>query len=191
LKTKWKKRETMKTGKVLISTTEEKETMVVGEALGFIIKEPLVIAINGDLGAGKTTLVRGAALGLEVEGKIRSPTFNLLRVYRGRLPVYHFDFYRLEVEEELFDLGLEEYLEGQGVVFIEWANKFPSFLPGEYLEVYLERVCGEGGNRQEWRNLYFNPRGDYYERLLDIFLENTCYDFQGRINYRGRDIKEE
>ena len=86
----------------------------------------------GDLGAGKTHFVKGLAVGLNSEAAVTSPTFTLIHEYvGGRLPLYHFDFYRLEDEDEALKIGLDEYLQGDGVCVIEWADKFPGLLPAE------------------------------------------------------------
>jgi tRNA threonylcarbamoyladenosine biosynthesis protein TsaE len=89
-----------------------------------------VLALCGELGAGKTHFVKGVAAGLGTEAEITSPTFTLIHEYTGgRLPLYHFDFYRLEDEDEALKIGLDEYLDGDGVCIIEWADKFPGLLP--------------------------------------------------------------
>jgi tRNA threonylcarbamoyladenosine biosynthesis protein TsaE len=89
-----------------------------------------VLALCGELGAGKTQFVKGLAAGLGYQGDVTSPTFTLIHEYLGgRLPLYHFDFYRLDTEDEAIRLGLEEYLAGDGVCVIEWADKFPGVLP--------------------------------------------------------------
>ena len=89
-----------------------------------------VVALCGELGAGKTQFVKGLAAGLGVAAEVTSPTFTLIHEYAGGgLPVYHFDFYRLETAAEALALGLDEYLDGPGVCVIEWADKFPDLLP--------------------------------------------------------------
>lgn len=89
-----------------------------------------IFALAGDLGAGKTQFVKGFVAKLQSESKVTSPTFTLLHEYDGgRLPVYHFDFYRLDLPEAAMRLGLEEYLYGDGVCLIEWADRFPQLLP--------------------------------------------------------------
>jgi tRNA threonylcarbamoyladenosine biosynthesis protein TsaE len=89
-----------------------------------------VLALCGELGAGKTQFVKGLAAGLGYQGEVTSPTFTLIHEYLGgRLPLYHFDFYRLETEDEALRLGLEEYFLGDGVCVVEWADKFPALLP--------------------------------------------------------------
>ncbi len=89
-----------------------------------------VLALSGELGAGKTHFVKGVAAALGTNAAVTSPTFTLIHEYPGgRLPVYHFDFYRLEDEDEALKIGLDEYLDGDGVCVIEWADKFPGLLP--------------------------------------------------------------
>jgi tRNA threonylcarbamoyladenosine biosynthesis protein TsaE len=89
-----------------------------------------VLALCGDLGAGKTHFVKGLAIALGSDAAVTSPTFTLIHEYLGgRLPLYHFDFYRLEDEDEALKIGLDEYLDGDGVCVVEWADKFPDLLP--------------------------------------------------------------
>ena len=98
-----------------------------GRRLGENLFPGAVVALNGPLGAGKTFLTRATALGLGIpdERMVTSPTFVLIQEYKGRLPIYHFDLYRLAKGNDFQDLGAAEYLEGQGVCLIEWADKFP------------------------------------------------------------------
>lgn len=106
------------------------EMMELGAAAALVSKAGTVIALVGDLGAGKTHWVKGFVAGMECTAEVTSPTFGLVHEYRGgRLPVSHFDFYRLGSAEELVALGWDEYLESGGVVLAEWADKFPSLLP--------------------------------------------------------------
>lgn len=99
-----------------------------------------VIALNGELGAGKTVFARGVAEGLRVINNVSSPSYVIMNLYQGRLELYHFDFYRLEDEEELEELGLEEYFYAEnGLTLIEWANKFPHFLPAARLEIDIRK----------------------------------------------------
>jgi tRNA threonylcarbamoyladenosine biosynthesis protein TsaE len=98
-----------------------------------------VICLNGDLGAGKTTLSKSVGLGLEVEDYITSPTFTIINEYEGRLPLYHFDVYRLNDGEELYDLGVDDYFYGEGVCLIEWAENIRDYLPEDRLELWIYR----------------------------------------------------
>jgi tRNA threonylcarbamoyladenosine biosynthesis protein TsaE len=106
------------------------ETVALGHAFAGRVGPNDVLALSGDLGAGKTHFVKGLAAGLSVSTPVTSPTFTLLHEYRGgRLPVFHFDFYRLETAEEALGIGLDDYLMAGGVVVIEWAEKFAELLP--------------------------------------------------------------
>ena len=106
------------------------ETQALGCAEGARCAAGDVVALCGDLGAGKTQFVKGLVAGLGATSEVTSPTFTLIHEYDGgRLPVYHFDFYRLDSTAEAIALGLDEYLDGTGVSVIEWADKFPDLLP--------------------------------------------------------------
>ena len=106
------------------------ETIALGHALGATLRRGDVLALCGELGAGKTHFVKGVAAGLGANAAVTSPTFTLIHEYiGGRLPLYHFDFYRLEAEDDALKIGLDEYLDGDGVCVIEWADKFPALLP--------------------------------------------------------------
>src|SRR5262245_23334967 len=100
------------------------ETESLGETWGRAARQGLVIALSGDLGAGKTQLVKGIARGLGINTRVHSPTFTLVNVYSGgRLTLYHLDLYRLETQEQILSAGLEEYLRPDGVAVIEWAER--------------------------------------------------------------------
>jgi tRNA threonylcarbamoyladenosine biosynthesis protein TsaE len=111
-----------------------------GALLGRLTQPGDVIALSGDLGAGKTVLVQGLAQGIGVIGHVPSPTFNILLLHQGSPPLYHFDLYRLERPEELVDIGFWETLESDGVSAIEWADRFPGELPADRLDVRIEIV---------------------------------------------------
>lgn len=122
---------------VIFSVNKLEETIALGQELAKLSYPGLVIAINGDLGAGKTTFAQGVAKGLGIEDKVSSPTFNILKCYfKGRLPFYHIDAYRLE-DGTNAQIGLEEVIEGDGVCLIEWSN-FISQLLFNPLEVQIK-----------------------------------------------------
>lgn len=120
-------------------TGAAEETRRLGAMLGRQAQAGDIIACYGTLGAGKTTFVQGfaAGLGVAADAYVRSPTFALVHTYTGRLNMYHFDFYRLSSVEEVEGIGFDDYVEAQGVVVIEWAEKYQELLPAERLEISL------------------------------------------------------
>jgi tRNA threonylcarbamoyladenosine biosynthesis protein TsaE len=128
-----------------IITRSTDETRKLGQKIGTLIKQPLIIALIGDLGSGKTAFVQGLAKGLEVPDGyyITSPTFTLINEYPGRFPLVHVDLYRLESIEDLEDVGLDEMLYGQAILAIEWADKLIGCQPAEKLLVTMEIIDDE------------------------------------------------
>lgn len=143
-------------------------TVAFGQRLAGMLFPGAVIALVGQLGAGKTHLVRAIAEGLEVDNPrgVSSPTFVLIQEYRGRLPIYHFDAYRLRTQEEFFDLGVHEYFEGKGVCLVEWADRVPECLPAEHLRITLT-VTGETS-----RQVVMEGKGARYEQLVREWAES-------------------
>jgi len=120
------------------------ETVTFGRSLGVLLEKGMVLALIGELGAGKTTLVKAIASGLGVsEEEVRSPSYTLVNEYDGRLPIYHFDLYRLTDSSELYELGYDEYLEGEGISIVEWADAIADALPDEYLSIKIEIVSAD------------------------------------------------
>lgn len=123
-----------------IITNSEKETFQLGYKIGSLLKKGDVISLNGDLGAGKTHLTKGIAAGLEVDDYITSPTFTIVNEYKGRLPLYHFDVYRVDDVYEMYEIGFEEYLYGDGVCVIEWGDMVEELLPKEKIYIYIKKI---------------------------------------------------
>jgi len=123
-------------------------TQELGHWLGSLLQPGMVIALVGPLGAGKTHLVRAIAEGLGIADSrsVCSPTFVLIQEYDARLPVYHFDTYRLRNPEEFFDLGVQEYFEGNGICLVEWGDRVERFLPQDHLQITIA-VTGENARR--------------------------------------------
>lgn len=137
-------------------------TIEIAKRLAALLKPGDVIALEGDLGAGKTTFTKGIADGLGVKRNVNSPTFTIIKEYMGSLPLYHMDVYRLKDSEE--DLGFDEYFEGDGVTVIEWAHIIEEQLPESILYVYLSH--GDNGSRI----IEFKPAGARYEQICkEIF----------------------
>lgn len=119
--------------------TSEKQTQLFGSRLSEKLTPGSVIALTGELGAGKTTLAKAIAKGLGIHSPLTSPTFTIIHEYReGRLPFYHFDVYRLNNEEEMYELGYEEYFYGDGVSVIEWADLIEGLLPEDSIRIHIE-----------------------------------------------------
>ncbi len=134
----------------LLGTPEE--TREAGKGLAQELGPGDVLALTGELGAGKTHLCQGIVAGLGSDAGVTSPTFGLVHEYLdGRLPVYHFDFYRIEAAEELVELGWDDYLERGGVVLVEWADRFPDWLPEESQWWHLCHDQESGGRRLQSR----------------------------------------
>ena len=135
------------------------ETIAFGEKLGRAAKNGLVLGLSGDLGAGKTQLVKGLARGLGFTGRVHSPTFALVNVYSGgRLTMFHLDLYRLETREQIVAAGLEEYLRPDGVAVIEWAERWPECGARAAEDGPLLRVLIEVAGDLERRITYENSR---------------------------------
>ncbi len=128
---------------MIIYTNSVEETMALGFRLGKVCPLGTVFALTGDLGTGKTHFTKGFAQGLGIKSTITSPTFTLIHEYQeGRLPFYHFDVYRVNNLNEVLDLGFEEYIYGQGITLIEWADLIEPLLPDDFIQVKIEKVQG-------------------------------------------------
>jgi tRNA threonylcarbamoyladenosine biosynthesis protein TsaE len=116
-----------------------------------------VVLLQGNLGAGKTEFVKGMAEGFGVADPVTSPTFALLNIYQGRIPLYHFDLYRLHRVEELFEIGFDEFVGGDGVALVEWPELFAAEMPSDHLQVAISR--GEGLTE---RTIAVEPKGSHF-----------------------------
>lgn len=125
-----------------VETENDAETRRAGEELAYLLCAGDVVVLSGDLGAGKTQLTKGIALGLDVSEPVTSPTFNILLVHEGRLPLYHFDLYRLDSAEQLEDLDYFGTLEADGVSVVEWGDRFAVAMPEDHLLVTI-RITGD------------------------------------------------
>ncbi len=121
------------------SSTSAEETIAIGRKLAEQIKGGAFIALHGDLGAGKTTLIKGLAAGLcgQAERGVNSPTFTYLHIYPGIVPLFHFDLYRIKDEEQFLQLGFLDYFEAGGVCCVEWAERIPTLLPEKRINITI------------------------------------------------------
>ncbi|MBQ3384301.1 MAG: tRNA (adenosine(37)-N6)-threonylcarbamoyltransferase complex ATPase subunit type 1 TsaE [Erysipelotrichaceae bacterium] len=143
---------------LFVVTKTRKETQDLAYRLGEIVKANTLITLSGDLGAGKTTFTQGLARGLGIDKKVTSPTFTIMKEYKGRLPLYHIDAYRLENITQ--DLGFDEYIESDGVCVIEWANFIEYVLPEELLNIEFTI------NDDDSRTLKLKAYGERYEEVI-------------------------
>ena len=128
-----------------MDTYSSEETMALGESLGKEAKPGMIICLDGDLGVGKTVFTKGFAKGLGIEEPVCSPTFTIVHEYReGRIPLYHFDVYRIAEPEELEAIGYEEYFFGEGVCLIEWASQVEELIPEDAVHVCIEKDLEKG-----------------------------------------------
>ncbi|MCM8900315.1 tRNA (adenosine(37)-N6)-threonylcarbamoyltransferase complex ATPase subunit type 1 TsaE [Caldicoprobacter algeriensis] len=128
-------------------THSEQETMELGIKMGKLLEAGDIVLLYGDLGAGKTVLTRGLVQGLGAKDVVTSPTYTLMHRYEGRVPVFHFDLYRLCGPDEVLDLGYEEFFYGDGVSIVEWPERLEYLCPEEYVRVRIE-VAGDGKKRR-------------------------------------------
>ena len=144
-----------------VFTRSPEETRQIGKALGARAQPGHVFLLIGPLGVGKTCFAQGVLWGLGVDEYARSPTFVLVSQYPGRIPMYHIDLYRLDTTAQLLDLGLDEYLYGDGVCVVEWADKVRDAFPLEHLEVRMEHVD------ETTRRLTITTNGSGYDAVLE------------------------
>ena len=131
--------------KLVLNTESPEDTFELGRSLGKAAKAGEVYTLIGDLGVGKTVFTQGFAAGLDVTEPVNSPTFTILQIYEeGRLPFYHFDVYRIGDVEEMDEVGFEDYVMGEGVSLIEWANLIEEILPENRTEILIEKDLEQG-----------------------------------------------
>ena len=148
----------------LISNSPE-DTKKIGIIIGELAVPGDVILLEGKLGAGKTCLTQGIALGLGIDDYVLSPTFVIMRQLYGRLPLYHIDLYRLDDIEESIDLGLDDYFYGGGLSVVEWAEKAISIMPRNRLLIRIEYISDTG------RSLLLDPSGEHYPELAQNIIK--------------------
>jgi len=151
-----------------IITKSPEETKNIGKEVGKIVIPGDLLAFYGELGAGKTCFIQGISQELEVKDYVTSPSFTIINEYQGKIPIYHFDLFRLNNAEEILELGYQEYFYGEGLTVIEWAEKIEQLLPKEYLKIDIK-----------FKDFYkriisFTPQGHKFDNFLKelIKIEN-------------------
>ena len=153
--------------KLNLQTASPEETQEVGRAMGAVAQPGDIFLLTGPLGAGKTCLVQGFAMGLQVKGFVRSPTFVLMARHRGRLTLHHIDLYRIEDPAEAWDLGIDEQLFDEGVCMVEWADKAADIFPEGCLWLHLDYASGV-----THRTITFYEGSPRYRPMLKTLMES-------------------
>ncbi len=138
-----------------------KDTEQVGKIIARCLEGGAVLCLDGDLGVGKTAITQFIAREFGVEDYITSPTFTIIKEYEGRLPFYHMDVYRIDSEEDMYDLGYEEYIYSHGVTIIEWSNKIEDILPDERINIKIQRLNDTS------RIMTIDGRGRVFEKIAE------------------------
>lgn len=148
-----------------------KNTEIVGKIISKHLAKGSVLCLDGDLGAGKTTLTQFIAKEFGIDEYITSPTFTIIKEYEGTIPFYHMDVYRIDSEDDMYDLGYEEYIYSEGVTIIEWSNKISNMLPVNRININIQRVDDEN-----IRIFSITGEGLAYEKITEELsnYENTC-----------------
>lgn len=146
---------------IKITTNSPEETEELGYKIGKLLKAGDVLCLDGDLGAGKTTLTQSIAKGLDVEDYVTSPTFTIVNEYEGRFHVNHFDVYRITDVDEMYDIGYEEYVYSDSVTIIEWASIIDEILPKDRIEIKINKLP-----ENDTREIYIEVKGNGNKDLI-------------------------
>ena len=144
------------------------DTEDIGRILGSIAQRGYIVCLEGELGAGKTQFAKGFAKGLGINGHITSPTFTIINEYNGRIPLYHFDAYRINDVEEMYEIGCDEYFFGEGVCLIEWANLIEDIIPKENIKISISKDMEQG---VYFRKITLETSGEKYEPVCRKIIE--------------------
>ena len=155
---------------MIITVNNLKDTEKLCKTIASCIEKGTVICLDGDLGVGKTALTQFIAKEFGVKEYIVSPTFTIIKEYNGKLPFYHMDVYRINSEDDMYDLGYDEYIYSEGVTIIEWSHLIEGILPEERVNIDINRIDDDK------RRINITGKGSVYERLTEeLKYENTVY----------------
>ena len=155
---------------MIITVNNLKDTEKLGKTIASCIEKGTVICLDGDLGVGKTALTQFIAKEFGVKEYIVSTTFTIIKEYNGKLPFYHMDVYRINSEDDMYDLGYDEYIYSEGVTIIEWSHLIEGILPEERVNIDINRIDDDK------RRINITGKGSVYERLTEeLKYENTVY----------------
>lgn len=156
-----------------VVSNSEQDTYNWGKRLADFLKPGDVIALYGELGSGKTVFIQGICAGLEVHDYVTSPSFTLIQEYQGRMPVFHFDFYRLTSEREVEELDIHSYWESEGVSLIEWADRGESFLPKGSIPIIFDRLQENG--KMVIKKRLISIGGFIKKELVDLYDDRSWH----------------
>ncbi len=139
-----------------IKTLSVEETLELGYRLGNQLKKGDIICLNGDLGAGKTAFTSGIAKAMGIQGYITSPTFTIVNEYNAAVPLYHFDVYRIVDSDEMYEIGFDEYIDGNGIIVIEWADSIKNIIPQNQISVRIKKTT----ENEDARDITIDFAGD-------------------------------
>lgn len=160
--------------KVELLSKSPEDTFAIGDKLSQFLQPGAIVALFGRLGSGKTVLVKGFCHGLAVHGEITSPSYTIMNMYEGRLPVYHFDFYRLQQHTDWHELGLDEYMFGEGVSFIEWPDRLGNWLPDESVEITIQRLRPHTEENENHRKIIVENLKGVNSLQLKVEQNSAC-----------------
>ena len=144
-----------------IITKSPEETKNIGEEVGKLANRGDLLAFYGELGTGKTCFIQGVSRALKVKDYVTSPSFTIINEYQGKIPLFHFDLFRLNNADEILELSYKEYFYGEGLTVIEWAEKIEQFLPKEHLKIAIKF------KDRDQRLISFIPQGDRFNNFLE------------------------
>jgi tRNA threonylcarbamoyladenosine biosynthesis protein TsaE len=147
----------------IVNSVEKTEK--IGNQIGKLVNKGDIICLMGNLGTGKTHLTKGIAKGLDIQDHITSPTFNIVNEYEGRIKLFHFDVYRVNDPDEIAAIGFDEYIFGDGVSIIEWANYIEELIPEESLKITIEKIPELNENARKIKMEYTDNRYNYVKEI--------------------------
>ncbi|MGE4282118.1 MAG: tRNA (adenosine(37)-N6)-threonylcarbamoyltransferase complex ATPase subunit type 1 TsaE [Clostridia bacterium] len=153
----------MKGNIIKLISNSPQETEQIAYKIGVQLEPGCVVCLGGDLGAGKTAFTKGLVKAYGIEEDVTSPTFTIVNEYDGNVPVYHFDVYRIHDVDEMFEIGFEEYIYGEGISVIEWAENIKEILPQVYLKVSIKKDLDKSEN---FREIIIEAIGDKYNAII-------------------------
>ncbi len=161
------------TKSIKLTSHSPKETEDLAYTIGLNLGEKAILCLDGDLGVGKTAFAKGLALALDIKEHITSPTFTIINQYEGKVPLYHFDVYRIYDVEEMLDIGFEEYIYSkQGICIIEWSNRIKEILPDQYLKIHINKDLKKNIN---YREIKIESIGDKYNKIINNLQKSNFY----------------